>query len=99
AFLVFLRQLFATQHGVQALNGGDDHLGVRVDARAAQVLDNVGVGEAMGGAGRQIVLKLLERLLAEVIAVDQEQNAPGASVFDQPVGERAGGEGLAGAGG
>lgn len=99
AFLVLLGQLPAAQQGVQTLDGGDDHLGVRVDARTVQVLDDVGVGEAVGGARRVEVLEFLERLVAEVVAVHQKQDALGARLADQPVGERAGGEGLAGAGG
>ena len=99
AFLVLLGQFLAAQQGIEALDGGDDHLGVRVDARAVQVLDDVGVGEAVGGARRVEVLKLLQRLVAEVVAVHQEQNAFGARLANQPPGERAGGEGLAGAGG
>ncbi|MCY1532429.1 hypothetical protein D9M68_677040 [compost metagenome] len=57
-------QLLAAQHRVEALNGCDNHLGIRIDAGTMQVLDDVGVGEAIGGADRLEVLELLERLVA-----------------------------------
>ena len=94
-FFVRLVQLLAAQHGVEALDGGDDDLGVGVDAVAVQVLDDVGLHELAAGAGRLVVLVLLQRLVAEVVAVDQEQDAPGLGVLEQAPTERAGGEGLA----
>jgi hypothetical protein len=92
-------QLFAAQHGVQALDGGDDDLGVGIDAAAVQVLHDVGLVEGVRGAGRVEVLVLLERLVAQVVAVHQEQDAACPGVLQQPPAEVAGGEGLAGAGG
>ena len=44
-------------------------------------------------------MELVARLLAEIGAVDEEEDAPGAGVLDEAIGEGAGGEGLARAGG
>src|SRR5690606_32604666 len=87
------------QQRVQALDGGDHHLGVRIDTVAAQMLNNVGVGEAVGRTVRLKVLVLLQRLVAQVVTVDQEEDAPGPGVLEQPPGKGAGGEGLTSAGG
>ena len=37
--------------------------------------------------GRDVLLELLERLVAEVAAVDQEEDAPGAGELDEAVDE------------
>ena len=57
-----------------------------------QVLDDVGVGEPVGGTGWQVVLKFLQRLVAKVVPVDKEKDALRAAVADEPVRERAGSE-------
>jgi hypothetical protein len=44
-FFIRLVQLFPPQHGVEALDGGDDDLGVGIDAVGVQVLDDVGLVE------------------------------------------------------
>ena len=64
-----------------------------------QALDDVLLGELEVVVGRDVLLEFLERLVAEVAAVDQEQHAPRAGELDQAVDEGDGGEGLAGAGG
>ncbi len=62
-------------------------------------LDDVLLGELEVVVGRDVLLEFLERLLAEVAAVHQEQDAPRAGELDEPVDEVDGGEGLARAGG
>src|ERR1019366_1454308 len=44
------------------------------------------------------LLELVERLLAQVVPVHEEENAPGIGVLDEPVAEVDGGESLAAAG-
>ncbi len=63
------------------------------------MLDDVLLGELAVVVGRDVLLELLERLVAEVAAVDQEQHAPRAGELDEAVDEVDGGEGLAAAGG
>jgi hypothetical protein len=81
------------------LDGGDHHLRVGVDPAGVQVLDDIGVGESVGGARRVKVLEFLQRLIAQVVAIDQKEDAAGAGLLDEAVGEGAGREGLPGAGG
>jgi hypothetical protein len=50
-----------------------------------QVLDVVEGPEVAAVVGRRKRLELAQRLVAEVVAVDQEQDAPGAGVLDQPI--------------
>ena len=64
-----------------------------------QVLDVVQLGELAAVVGRDELLELLQRLVAEVGAVDEEEDAARAGELDQPVDEVDGGEGLAAAGG
>lgn len=59
-----------------------------------QVLGDIGISEAIRSAGRLEVLKLLQGLVAEIVAVYQEEDAPGTRVLDEPVAEGTGGEGL-----
>ena len=49
--------------------------------------------------GRDELLEFLERLVAEVAAIHQEQHAPRAGELDEPIDEVDGGVGLAAAGG
>jgi hypothetical protein len=83
-------ELLAAEHGVEPLNGGDDDFGRGVDRVGPEVLDDVEVVEAASVVGRDVVLELAERLVAEVVAVDEEQDAACASIFDQAVDEGAG---------
>ncbi len=53
------------------------------------------LGELPAGAGHVEALKLFERLIAEVGPVDQEQDAFGAALGDEPFGDVDGGERLA----
>ena len=63
-----------------------------------QVLDVVQLGELAAVVGRDVLLELLERLPAQVGAVDQEEDALRLAELDQPVDGGDGGEGLAAAG-
>ena len=63
------------------------------------MLDVVELGELAAGVGRDELVKLGEGLAPEIGAVDEEEDAARAGVFDEAIGERAGGESLAGAGG
>ncbi len=94
-----LRQVLALQHGVHALDGADADAGGGVERVAGQALDDVFLGELEVVVGRDVLLEFLERLVAEVAAVDQEQHAPRAGELDQAVDEGNRGEGLARAGG
>jgi hypothetical protein len=64
-----------------------------------EVDDVVELGELAAVVGGREGLELLVRLAAEVAAVDEEEDPPGAALVDQAVEGRDGGEGLAGAGG
>ncbi len=90
ALLVLLVELvLALEHRVEALDGGDADLGR--PGRCVfelQVLDVVQLGELAAVVGRDELLELLERLPAEVGAVDQEQDALGAGELDQAVDRR-----------
>jgi len=76
-FVGFVELLVAAEHGVQPLNGRDDNLGGRVDDVAAQVLDDVFLGELVAAGRADELLKLVQRLLAEIPAIDEEENAFG----------------------
>ncbi len=89
----------AAQHRVHALDGADTHAGHRVDLVVREVLDVVELGELAARAGHLEALELLERLLPEVGPVDEEQDALGLSVADQPLAHVRRGERLARTGG
>ena len=100
AFVGFLVDVDAPQGGVEALHGADHHGGRRVDGAALQVLDAEFLGEQQVGAGRLEVGEFADRLLAQVVAVHQEQHATGAHRrAEKAMRQGASGEGLAGAGG
>ena len=72
----------------------------RVRHRSApDPVDVVQLGELPAVVGRLVILELGHRLLGQVVAVDQEQDAVEAAVLEQPVRQGDGGVGLAGAGG
>ena len=64
-----------------------------------EMLDVVKLGELAAGVGRDELLELAFGLSAEIGAVHEEEDALRAGVFDEAVGEGAGGVGLARAGG
>ena len=93
------RFLLALEHGINALDGGDDDAGVRVERVAGQVLDDVFLGELVIIDRRNELLEFLERLPAEIAAIHQKQDAARAGVFHEAIDEIDGGKGLARAGG
>ena len=93
-----LREFFAAQDRVEPLDGADGDAAHVVDVRRGEVLDVVKLGEKTARVRRAVAVELVAGLLAEVRAVHEEEDAAGAGVFDQAIGERAGGEGLARAG-
>lgn len=60
----------------------------------ARALDDELLGELEVVVGRDVLLELLEGLVAQVPPVHQEEHPPGAAELDQPVGGRDRGEGL-----
>src|SRR5205809_5542139 len=87
------------QHGVNALDGGDADAADAVELRGLQVLDVVKLGELAAVVGRDELLEFFQGLVAEVAAVDEEENAARAGELDEAVNEVDGGVGLAAAGG
>ena len=85
---------FASHDRVQPLDGGDRHLGDRIDGVAGELLEVVQLGQLSTIVGRGEVLELLERLSAEVRPVNQEQDALGPGILDQPIGDIGSGVGL-----
>ena len=92
---VFIVDLLAAQHGIQPLDRGDDDLGVGINPMRVQLLHNIRIGKTIAGAGRLKCLKLAQGLIAQVVAVDQEQDATRTGVLDKSVAERTRGKRLA----
>ena len=63
------------------------HLADRVERVRLQMLDVVQLGELAPVVGRAVLVELLERLAAQVVAVHQEEHAFGLGELDQPVDE------------
>src|SRR5437764_12230170 len=99
AFVDLGVDLFAAQHGVKALDGGDADPADLVELRRLQVLDIVKLGELAAVVGRDELLEFFQGLVAEIAAVDEEEDAAGAGELDEAVNEVDGGVGLAAAGG
>jgi hypothetical protein len=72
AFVDLGVDLFATQHGVKALDAGDADA---VELCGLQVLDVVKLGELAAVVGRDELLKFLQGLVAKVAAVDEKEEA------------------------
>src|SRR5581483_10669804 len=99
AFVDLGVDLFAAQHGVKALDGGNADAADAVELRALQVLNVVKLGELAAVVGRDELLEFFQGLVAEVAAVDEEEDAARAGELDEAVNEVDGGVGLAAAGG
>src|SRR5947208_1424690 len=99
AFVDLGVNLFAAQHGVKALDGGDADAADAVELRGLQVLDVVKLGEFTSVVGRDELLEFFQGLVAEIAAVDEEEDAARAGELDEAVNEVDGGVGLAAAGG
>ena len=86
------------QERVHALDGTDADLAVPGDKGRFQPLDVVEFSEfpvvVIGHIGHEFLLGLF----AQILGVDEKEDAPGVSVFEQPVNRSDGGIGLAGAG-
>src|SRR2546430_11905098 len=87
------------QHGVKALDGGDADAANAVELRGLQVLNVVKLGELAAVVGRDELLEFFQGLVAEVAAVDEEEDAARAGELDEAVNEVDGGVCLAAAGG
>ncbi len=85
--LLFFREFLTAQHGIETLDRRYHHLGVRVDPMRVEMLDVIGVGEAMRGPRRLIGLKLAQGLVAEIVAVDEEENALRARLANEAIRE------------
>src|SRR5437588_13052735 len=91
-----------TQHGVKALDGGYADAVDAVELGGLQVLDVVKLGELAAVVGRDELLVPRRRdrgLVAEVAAIDEEEDAARAGKLDEAVNEVDSGVGLAAAGG
>ncbi len=69
-----LRQFFAAEHGVKALDGADGDARDRVEPVRGEVLDVVELGELAAGVRGDELLELGEGLAAEIGAVDEEED-------------------------
>src|SRR5207247_5782952 len=98
AFVDLGVDLFAAQHGVKALDGGDADAADAVELRALQVLDVVKLGELAAVVVRDELLEFFQGLVAEVAAVAEEEDAARASELDDAVNEVGGREGHGGGG-
>src|SRR5881409_116800 len=87
------------QHGVKALDGGDADAADAVELRGLQVLDVVKLGELAAVVGRDELLEFFQGAVAEIAAVDEEEDTARAGELDEAVNEVDGGVGLAAAGG
>ena len=98
-FVEVFVEFLAAQDRVEALDGADGDAGDGIEVVRGEMLDVVDLGELAAGVGRDELLELGHGLAAEIGAVDEEQDALGPGVLDEPVGEAARGVGLARAGG
>src|SRR5256714_13457455 len=94
AFVDLGVDLFAAKHGVKALDGGDADAADLVELRRLQVLDVVKLGELAAVVGRDELLEFFQSLVAEVAAVDEEEDAARAGELDEAVNEVDGGVGV-----
>ena len=83
-FFLF-RQFLAGENRVDALDRGDHDLRILVEAGRAEFLDVVDFGKRTSRAGRAVGEIFVARLADEVGAIGEEQDAPEASVGQQPV--------------
>ena len=99
ALVGFLVKLLSLEHRIETLDRADANLRGGVEGVRGQTLENVLLVEFIVVVGRHILLKLFERLLAQVAAVDQKQHALGAGELDQTVAHDNREQRFAGAGG
>ena len=96
--VVALPDLFVAQRLEDALDGGDRECRRLRHRAAVEPVHVVELGEATAVVGGAVVLELGHRLLGQVVAVDEEQDPVEPAELQQPVGQRHGRVGLAGAG-
>src|SRR5207237_2793317 len=82
AFVDLGVDLFAAQHGVKTLDGGNADAADAVELRALEVLNVVKLGELAAVVGRDELLEFFQGLVAEVATVDQEEDAARADELD-----------------
>ena len=99
ALVGFLIKLLSLEHRIEALDRADANLCGGVERIRGQALEDVLLVEFIVVVGRHILLKLFERLLAQVAAIDQKQHALGAGELDQSVAQDNREQRFAGAGG
>ena len=85
ALVGFLIKLLSLEHRIEALDRADENPGGGVERIRGQTLDDVFLVEFIVVVGRHVLLKLFERLLAQIAAIDQKQHALGAGELDQAV--------------
>src|SRR5207302_864711 len=85
AFVDLGVDLFAAQHRVKTLDGGDADAADAVELRGLQVLEVVKLGELAAVVGRDELLEFFQGLVAEVAAVDEEEDAARTSELDEAV--------------
>ena len=83
------------QHRVEPLDGGDHDVGCGVDRVGLEPLDGVERRELARIIRGLEVGELILGLLAEVVTIDQKQNALYPAELEQSIGDVDGGEGLA----
>ena len=88
------RFLLTLQHGIDALDGTDDDAGGGVEGIAAEALDDLFFGELVAVHRRDELLELLQRLVAEIAAVHEEQDALRPGILHEAVDKIDGGVGL-----
>jgi hypothetical protein len=98
-FVRFFEFLFAAEDGVEALDCSDADLAGRVERVAAEVLDDELFCEFVVGVRAGVLLEFVERLPAQIVAIDEEQNTFRFGELNEAVAERAGRERFAAAGG
>jgi len=91
-FVEVFIEFLAAQHRVKALDGADGDPADRVERVRGEMLDVVKLGELAPGIGCDELLELGGGLASEIRAVHEKEHAARSGVFDEPVGEGAGGK-------
>ena len=92
------REILAAQDRVEPLDGADGDAADVVDVGRGEVLDVVEFREETASVGRAVAVKFVAGLFAEVCAIHEEEDAARLGVFDQAIGDGAGGESFSRAG-
>jgi cytochrome c553 len=81
--MTLLGEFFAAQEGVEALDGADGDAADVVEVGRGEVLDVVEFGEEAAGIRRAVTVEFIASLLAEIRAVNEEEDAASPGVFDE----------------